>query len=1174
MTLKLKYNLSFEDLYSIDGLRKIDGYFMEELLKKSPELCNKMLDARRSKEQLYKLEESKLILALAPYLEDFIAGLFHLAEAVKEYKDAHKKLDIVYKCNKFFIQRHVMQLPHDINKVINNIKVSQTFLMMHGILLPCETVTVDEAELDMAESFLAVYANSKSDDVDWADYHKEILSHIENYSLWAILSHEGQKLHKTGALFRVPKKLDHCNIIPNLELCHSAKDLIVTRTGHMMAWIMLASKYRIPGIIGEAFNSLATKRQSVMPKIIYAFSNMNRHEKFFYIQKELPKDFHFRSNLEKSICKPLSYNFNYLQISASHRRNRKGFQLNDDGNTALQVLHEANYCLYCHNRGKDSCSHGLPKTEALYRKPAAGCPLKQKISEMHLLKASHNIIAALATVMIDNPMVAATGHRICNDCMNSCIFQKQTPVDTPAVESSILKDVLFLPFGFEIYSLLSRWNPLNFSSPLAQEPNNYHVMVVGMGPAGFTLAHYLLNSGVNVIGIDGLKIELLPQAFSGRGEDGRPVEFKPIKSVKNLFKRLEHKPAHGFGGVMEYGITVRWDKNMLDIIRLLLLRRRNFKLYDGVRFDSNITYDFCKQKGIDHIALAIGAGSPNIPAIKNILAKGVRMASDFLMSLHLTAAYRSNVFVPLQIQMPIVVIGGGLTAVDAATEAAQYYLVQIRKFLHQYKSLGKKFLDSLSEEDRVIAQEFISHAKQLRKNPHEQHKLLEKWGRVTILYRRQLQESPAYQVNHEELSKAFEEGIKFVESANPLEILTDKFGHCSGLLFEKDGKRTVIPAKAVIVATGTNANTSLNIKKLSRVGHSKVSYFGDADPKYNGSVVKAMASAKDGYKQIINNLWKTPKKRIDMSVLHQSLVSYVEKIERLTPSVVEVVVKSPLSAANFRPGQFFRLQNYESNTKTVNGQKFCMEGIALTGANIQNGSVSLIVLELGVSSKLCQYLKPGERVVLMGPTGTATTIPQNENVLLIGGGLGNAVLTSIGQAMRQNGCNVLYLAGYKKLEDRFKPEAIESAADTVIWCCDEGLLEASRHSDISFHGNMIDAIEKYQAEGIIDFSKIQRMIVIGSDKLMHAVAKLRNRKQFKCPGVASVNAPMNCMMKGICAQCIQRHKIGKKQLFIYSCAIQDQNIDTVDFNHLEKRLKQNSLLERTADALFTSTFKS
>ena len=73
-------------------------------------------------------------------------------------------------------------------------------------------------------------------------------------------------------------------------------------------------------------------------------------------------------------------------------------------------------------------------------------------------------------ICVDNPMVAATGHRICNDCMKSCIYQKQEPVDIPQSETRTLKDVLALPWGFELYSLLTRWNPLDSAVRYLAEP--------------------------------------------------------------------------------------------------------------------------------------------------------------------------------------------------------------------------------------------------------------------------------------------------------------------------------------------------------------------------------------------------------------------------------------------------------------------------------------------------------------------------------------------------------------------------------------------------------------------------------------------------------------------------------------------------------------------------------
>ena len=126
-----------------------------------------------------------------------------------------------------------------------------------------------------------------------------------------------------------------------------------------------------------------------------------------------------------------------------------------------------------------------------------------------MLKAEGVPLGAFAVMTVDNPMVAATGHRICNDCMKSCVYQKQDPVDIPQAETRTLKDVLALPWGFEIYSLLSRWNPLNLTRPYPESATNKKVLVVGMGPAGFTLAHHLMNDGHVAVGIDGLKIEPL-----------------------------------------------------------------------------------------------------------------------------------------------------------------------------------------------------------------------------------------------------------------------------------------------------------------------------------------------------------------------------------------------------------------------------------------------------------------------------------------------------------------------------------------------------------------------------------------------------------------------------------------------------------------------------------------
>ncbi len=174
--------------------------------------------------------------------------------------------------------------------------------------------------------------------------------------------------------------------------------------------------------------------------------------------------------------------------------------------------------------------------------------------------------------------------------------------------------------------------------------------------------------------------------------------------------------------------------------------------------------------------------------------------------------------------------------------------------------------------------------------------------------------------------------------------------------------------------------------------------------------------------------------------LNDGLRATVHSVERLTPTIIEIVIRAPLAAGAFLPGQFYRLQNFEMLSARTPDTTLAMEGLALTGAwtDPNRGLISTIVLEMGGSSDLCALLKPGEPVILMGPTGTPTDTPSGETVLLAGGGLGNAVLFSIGQKLRAEGSKVIYFAGYKRMQDRYKVEQIEAAADTVIWCTDEG----------------------------------------------------------------------------------------------------------------------------------------
>jgi NADPH-dependent glutamate synthase beta subunit-like oxidoreductase/NAD(P)H-flavin reductase len=750
-----------------------------------------------------------------------------------------------------------------------------------------------------------------------------------------------------------------------------------------------------------------------------------------------------------------------------------------------------------------------------------------------------------------------------------------------------------------------------------------------------------MNEGHLVVAIDGLKIEPLPPELSGVDERGARVPFAPVRDIEALYEALDERVMAGFGGVAEYGITVRWDKNFLKVIRLLLERRAQFCMFGGVRFGGTLSAEDAWTQGFDHIALAAGAGRPTVLELPNGLARGVRTASDFLMALQLTGAAKTDSVANLQVRLPVVVIGGGLTAIDTATESLAYYPVQVEKFLLRYETLaaerGKAAVRAgWSAEDHAIADEFIAHARALRAEraaapaegrPPRIAELLQSWGGATIAYRKRMIDSPSYTLNHEEIEKALEEGIRFAEGLTPVAVEVDAFGHAAGLRVaaqkaDEHGtlhptSETVLPARTILVAAGTQPNTVLAREDsghfpldgryfqacdesgepvtpersakpravrvlLAREPDGRfISFFGDLHPSFFGNVVKAMGGAKQGYPVVSRVLnarapaWAGSDEAF-VGQLNDDLRASVHEVLRLTPNIVEVVVRAPAAARRFRPGQFYRLQNYERFAAQVDGTRLAMEGLALTGAWVDRarGLVSTIVLEMGGSSDLCAWLRPGEPVVLMGPTGSPTEIPAHETVVLVGGGLGNAVLFSIGQALRRAGSRVLYFAGYKKMIDRYKVAEIEAASDQVVWCCDEAPgFAPTRPQDRAFVGNIVQALLAY-AEGRLGepgvrLEAAQRLIVIGSDRMMAAVAAARHgvlaaHLDPRHVAIGSINSPMQCMMKEICAQCLQPHvdPATGRASYVFSCFNQDQPLDRVDFAGLGARLGQNALQEK------------
>ncbi|MDE2089014.1 MAG: pyridine nucleotide-disulfide oxidoreductase, partial [Gammaproteobacteria bacterium] len=517
--------------------------------------------------------------------------------------------------------------------------------------------------------------------------------------------------------------------------------------------------------------------------------------------------------------------------SPERQRRRDGFNLTDPRCDLREAMDQVHYCVYCHTHDGDFCSKGFPdKDSGAFRinplgVDLTGCPLEEKISQAHVLKLEGYTLGALAVIMIDNPLLPATGHRICNDCMKSCIYQKQEPVNIPQIETRILTDVLGWPWGFEIYFLLTRWNPLNRERPYALPYNGVKVLCAGAGPAGFTLSYHLLQAGFGVVAIDGLKIEPLPPRWVGTPD--RPPQ--PIQDVRELHEPMDERVMTGFGGVAEYGITARWDKNFLRLIYITLARYPTFRIYGGVRIGGTLTLEDAWDRGFDHVALATGAGKPTVIPMKNNLAQGIRQASDFLMALQLTGAAKKDSLANLQVRLPALVIGGGLTAIDTATEVQVYYVRQVEKILERHETLSatRDVEATLNPIEQGILCEYLAHGREIGKERARAAAageapnftpLLRAWGGVTVVYRRALHESPAYVRNHEEIEKALQEGIYYAQGLAPVEAKLDEHGHVSAVVFNKqvrddagrwhDGDAAVeLAARSVFIAAGSVPNT-------------------------------------------------------------------------------------------------------------------------------------------------------------------------------------------------------------------------------------------------------------------------------------------------------------------------------------------------------------------------------
>ena len=268
--------------------------------------------------------------------------------------------------------------------------------------------------------------------------------------------------------------------------------------------------------------------------------------------------------------------------------------------------------------------------------------------------------------------------------------------------------------------------------------------------------------------------------------------------------------------------------------------------------------------------------------------------------------------------------------------------------------------------------------------------------------------------------------------------------------------------------------------------------------------------------------------------LNLNLETYVHSISKLSESLTELIIHSPRLIKTIDIGEFVKFQNYYKS------DFYLSEPVALTPVylNYKENLVHFMINEIGSSTKILTNLKHGEKIVTMGAVGSKfnLNIFNNKNVLFICENflhyLNLFLLTEIfNKKITQN---ITFISNnLEKMPDFYK-QVILKHSDKVIDCCDDSQ-------------KMIDMINSlYQ-----NFDYI--ILGIKNSDIQNYIYNLPIKI------INLINAPLQCMMNGVCSKCIQQDKNGE---YFFNCGKARYKLHDNDFNYTHPKMSQHSLIEK------------
>ena len=254
-------------------------------------------------------------------------------------------------------------------------------------------------------------------------------------------------------------------------------------------------------------------------------------------------------------------------------------------------------------------------------------------------------------------------------------------------------------------------------------------------------------------------------------------------------------------------------------------------------------------------------------------------------------------------------------------------------------------------------------------------------------------------------------------------------------------------------------------------------------------------------------------------------------------NVAEIVVEAPLIARSRKAGHFVIVR------VDKNGERM---PLTISDADVEKGTITLVVQRIGVSSsKLCA-LNVGDSVAdLVGPLGKATDIRNFGTVVCACGGVGAAPMLPIAQALKKVGNRVITVLAARNKDLIILHDQLAAVSDEVIVMTDDG--------SMGQNGLVTEGVEQ-----VINREQVDKCVTIGPAIMMKFVAL--TTKKYNIPTEASLNTIM-VDGTGMCGAC--RVTVGGKTKFV---CVDGPEFDAhqVDFDEMLSRLRQYKAEETNA----------